>query len=109
MVCEWGMSELGPLTYGKKEDMVFLGRDLATHNEYSEETARKIDLEIRKIIESIYARTEDNLKKNRLKLIAIAERLLERESLSFEEIKKVIDDVKEKNVKEKKVSKKTSK
>ena len=50
MVCEWGMSDLGPLTFGKKEEQIFLGREIAQHRDYSEATAVKIDAEVQKIV-----------------------------------------------------------
>src|SRR5439155_13727983 len=54
MVCEWGMSALGPLTFGKKEEQIFLGRELAQHRDFSEETAREIDSEGRRIVKTGY-------------------------------------------------------
>ncbi len=82
MICEFGMSDaLGPLTFGKKEDMVFMGRDLGSERNYSEVVAAKIDMEARSIIDSCYEKAEDILtdKKERLKLIA--EKLIARETL----------------------------
>ena len=55
MVCEWGMSELGPLTFGKKEEQIFLGREIAQHRDYSEETAIEIDQEVRKLVSNGYS------------------------------------------------------
>ena len=54
MVCEYGMSRLGPLTFGKKEEQIFLGREIAQHRDFSEETARQIDLEVRRLIDDAY-------------------------------------------------------
>ena len=54
MVCEWGMSDLGPLTFGKKEEQIFLGREIAQHRDYSEDTAIKIDQEVRKLVSTGY-------------------------------------------------------
>ena len=54
MVCEYGMSRLGPLTFGKKEEQIFLGREIAQHRDFSEETARQIDLEVRRLIDEAY-------------------------------------------------------
>ncbi len=86
MVCDWGMSPLGPIHFGRQDDMVFLGRDMATHNEYSEETARKIDNAIKELIDNAYERTTKTLEENRDVLVKIALGLLERESLSAKEI-----------------------
>src|SRR3979409_2142387 len=54
MVCEWGMSELGPLSFGKKEEQIFLGREIAQHRDYSEETAIRIDEQVKKIVQRAY-------------------------------------------------------
>ncbi len=54
MVCEWGMSELGPLSFGKKEEQIFLGREIAQHRDYSEETAIRIDEQVKKLVQSGY-------------------------------------------------------
>ena len=86
MVCEWGMSDLGPIALGRKEDMIFLGRDMMSHNEYSEETARKIDAEIRKIIDQAYAHARQIILDHRAQLETIAQQLLERESLTSDDI-----------------------
>ena len=91
MVCEWGMSPLGTLTYGQKDEMVFLGRDMMVHNEYSEETARSIDREIKKIIDEAYARARSVMEKHRKELETIAAMLLEKESLSSQEIKLILN------------------
>ncbi len=92
MVCEWGMSPLGLIRYGKKDDLIFLGRDMMSHNEYSEETARRIDQEIKKIIDSAYERTRKRVLENRDKLDIIAQMLLERESLSSEDIDTILNN-----------------
>jgi len=87
MVCTWGMSKaLGPLTFGKKEEQIFLGREIAQHQDYSEETARLIDSEVKKLITDSYTRAMGVLRENRDKLEAIADALLEREVLDAEEI-----------------------
>jgi cell division protease FtsH len=91
MVCDWGMSSLGPIRLGQKEDMLFLGKDLMYHNEYSEETARKIDEEISKIITTAYQEAQKMILKYKDKLEKIANYLLERESLSSEEIQDILD------------------
>jgi cell division protease FtsH len=87
MVCEWGMSEkLGPLSFGQKEEMIFLGREISQHKDYSEETAVTIDQEVRRIIESAYARAKAILEGNLDKLHSLAQALLEREILDGDEI-----------------------
>ena len=87
MVCEWGMSEkLGPITFGKKEEEIFLGREIAKHRDYSEKTAIDIDFEVRKIIEDAQGRAENLIRGNLDKLHAIAKALLEREILDGHEI-----------------------
>ncbi len=91
MVCEWGMSELGPLTFGKKEEQIFLGREIAQHRDFSEETAMKIDVEVRKIVDYAYQRAKDVLETNRDALVRIAKALLEREVLDANELKLVIE------------------
>lgn len=91
MVCDWGMSEsLGPLTFGKKEEEVFLGREIATHRDYSEETARLIDKEIKKIVESAQTNALNIVKKNQRLLRAVAEALLEKEILNADDIDRIV-------------------
>src|SRR5207245_770354 len=80
MVCQFGMSALGPLTFGKQEEQIFLGREIAQHRDYSEHTAVSIDDEVRKFILQGYERAKTILTENRDALIRIAEALLERES-----------------------------
>ncbi len=91
MVCEYGMSDLGPLTFGKKEEQIFLGREIAQHRDYSEATAIKIDQEVKKIILLGYERAKDLLNENRETLIRISEALLEREVLDLNEINRIIE------------------
>ena len=92
MVCEWGMSEkMGPLTFGKKEEQIFLGREIARHKDYSEETAVEIDKEIRKIMDDCLDKAKSLLKENEHKLDDLAEALLEEESLNAQEIEKIIE------------------
>jgi cell division protease FtsH len=93
MVCEWGMSEkLGPLTYGKKEEAVFLGRDYGSRQaDYSEHTAQEIDTEVRGIVQRQYERVKSLLSENRSKLEALANALIERETLDNEEILAAIE------------------
>ena len=90
MVCEWGMSQLGPLTFGKKEEQIFLGRELSQHRDYSEETAREIDAEVRHFIDAAYKTAFDVLDQNRDTLERIAQALLEREVLDANELALII-------------------
>jgi cell division protease FtsH len=91
MVCELGMSDnLGPLTFGKKEEMVFLGREIASHKDYSESTAVLIDQEVRNIIERNYSRAVSVLKDNMDKLHLLANSLLEREVLDGDEMNRLL-------------------
>jgi cell division protease FtsH len=91
MVCEWGMSEkLGPMTFGKKEEEIFLGRDFTQKVDYSESTAVEIDTEIRRIILDSYQRAKDLLKRNLGLLHKIAESLLEKEVLDGSEIDAIV-------------------
>ncbi|BCR04091.1 ATP-dependent zinc metalloprotease FtsH [Desulfuromonas versatilis] len=91
MVCEWGMSEkLGPLAFGEKEGEVFLGRDMGHVKNYSEATAIEIDNEIRRLVQQNYDRTKGILEKNKDHLGAIAEALLERETLDGAEIRQMV-------------------
>lgn len=87
MICEYGMSpELGPMTFGHRQDQVFLGRDIGRDKDYSEEVAAKIDKEIRKFIDEAYQKTESLLNENMDKLHLIADALIERETLEGEEL-----------------------
>ncbi|HEV8269379.1 MAG TPA: AAA family ATPase, partial [Thermoanaerobaculia bacterium] len=90
MVCEWGMSELGPLTFGQNEGEIFLGRDFARRPDYSEDTARKIDSEVNRIVVAAYHRGKKVITEYRPALEEIAKQLLERESLDGEEIYETI-------------------
>jgi len=91
MVCEWGMSDrLGPLTYGEKQEEIFLGREIGMHRDYSEDTAREIDEEIKKIVDAAQERAEGIIKKNIERLKILAETLLEKEILSGDDIDKII-------------------
>ncbi len=97
MVCEWGMSSLGPVKYGKQDDMIFLGRDMMYHSEYSENTAQKIDREIAAIIDKAYKNAKDNILAHKDKLEEIATRLLDQESLSADEISTILNNGKKAN------------
>ena len=90
MVCEYGMSDLGPLAYGKKEEQIFLGREISQHRDYSEDTAIKIDQEVQKIITEQYHRAEAIIKENRDAMIRLAEALLEFETLDTVQIRRVV-------------------
>ncbi|MGA2533310.1 MAG: ATP-dependent zinc metalloprotease FtsH [Candidatus Aminicenantales bacterium] len=91
MVCLWGMSDLGPLTFGERDDLIFLGRDLAVNKNYSERTSERIDDEVKKIVLRNYGRTQELIEKNKDKLVKIAEALLEKEVLTSEEINNIVD------------------
>ena len=91
MVCEWGMSTLGPLTFGKKEEQIFLGREIAQHRDYSEDTAIKIDMEVRRLVDEGYNKAKGLLSDSREVLTRIAMALLEREVLDANEIKMIVD------------------
>jgi cell division protease FtsH len=86
MVCEWGMSELGPLSFGSKEEPVFLGRDFAQRADYSEDTALRIDREVQRIVQSGYERATGILTDHRPVLDRLAHDLLERETLDGNEV-----------------------
>jgi cell division protease FtsH len=90
MVCEYGMSEMGPLTFGKKEEQIFLGREIAQHRDFSEDTAIKIDDQVKKIVTSQYERAKAIIEENRDTMIRLAECLLERESLDGVEIRRIV-------------------
>jgi cell division protease FtsH len=91
MVCEWGMSEkMGPLTFGKKEQEIFLGREFAQHRDYSEHTAVEIDHEVKRLVTENYERAKTLIRENMKALKALAEALLEREVLDAPEIEKII-------------------
>jgi cell division protease FtsH len=91
MVCEWGMSDLGPMTFGKKEEQIFLGREIAQHRDYSEDTAIKIDQEVRKLVNKGYTTAKQILLDNRDVLERIARALIEREVLDANEIKMLVE------------------
>jgi cell division protease FtsH len=91
MVCEWGMSKMGPLTFGKKDEQIFLGREIAQHRDFSEETAKEIDSEVRRFVNQGYDSAKKIItdKGDILKAIALA--LLEREVLDAAELKLIIE------------------
>ncbi|GFP22555.1 cell division protease FtsH [Candidatus Hakubella thermalkaliphila] len=93
MVCEYGMSDtLGPLTLGQKQDQVFLGRDFASHPDYSEQVAFEIDKEIRRIVDEAYNKAEDILEEHRDKMDLLAEELMEKETLSRKEVLQLLSE-----------------
>ena len=91
MVCEWGMSDiLGPLTFGRKEEAIFLGREISQHRDYSEQTAQTIDREVRDIVERNYQRAKQIIAENIAALHRIADALLEYETIDGEEVDTLI-------------------
>ena len=90
MVCEWGMSELGPMSYGKKEEQIFLGREIAQHRDYSEDTAIRIDEQVKKLVQGGYATAEAVIDQHSEALVTIAEMLLVREILDGNEVTQLI-------------------
>ncbi len=94
MVCEWGMSdELGPLTYGKKEEQIFLGREIAQHRDFSEETARQIDAAVKKIIYQAKDTAIALLEENKDILTRMAEELLEHETIVLTDIERIMTEL----------------
>jgi cell division protease FtsH len=92
MICEWGMSDsLGPLSFGPKEEQIFLGREIAQHRDYSERTAELIDKEVRRVVDEAGERADRLIGGNIEKLKALASALLEREILDREEIDRILD------------------
>jgi cell division protease FtsH len=91
MVCEYGMSRLGPLTFGKKEEQIFLGREIAQHRDFSEETARQIDAEVRSLVDEAYRSAHDILNTNQDVMHRMSAALLERETLDANDIRLVIE------------------
>ena len=91
MVCEYGMSRLGPLTFGKKEEQIFLGREIAQHRDFSEETARQIDLEVRRLIDEAYQAARSLIESHQDAMHRIAAALLERETIDAEEVRLLIE------------------
>jgi len=92
MVCDWGMSSLGPLAYGKKEEAIFLGREIAQHRDYSEDTAIRIDQEVHRIVTAAYDNAHHVLENNRDTLERIALALLDREVLDATELKLLMEN-----------------
>jgi cell division protease FtsH len=91
MVCEYGMSEnLGPMTFGQKQELVFLGREIAEQRDYSEAVAQEIDREVRQLIDEAYSRAKEILTTYRDKLVALAQRLIEEETLEGAELEAML-------------------
>ena len=91
IVCDYGMSEeLGPLSYGKKEEQIFLGREISQHRDYSELTAQKIDEEVKSIVVNAYTRSRTLISENLDILQRMAEALLERETLDNKDIDEIM-------------------
>jgi cell division protease FtsH len=90
MVCDWGMSPMGPMSFGKKEEQIFLGRELAMHKDYSEETARRIDTEIGQIVSACYDTAKKILSENLQILHHLSEELIKREVLNSEDLDAII-------------------
>jgi cell division protease FtsH len=90
MVCEWGMSELGPLSFGKKEEQIFLGREIAQHRDYSEETAIRIDEQVKKLVQGSYDHAAKIIDEHSDALVRVAEALLVREILDGNEVRQII-------------------
>jgi cell division protease FtsH len=90
MVCEYGMSELGPLTFGKKDEQIFLGREINQHRDYSEDTAILIDREVKKIVSDQYERARQILNENADAMVRLSEALLELETLDSVQIRRVV-------------------
>jgi cell division protease FtsH len=91
MVCEWGMSSMGPLTFGKKEEQIFLGREIAQHRDYSEATAIRIDAEVHSMVIDGYNRAKAIIEEHRDAMVRISEALLEREVLDGKEVLALIE------------------
>jgi cell division protease FtsH len=91
MVCEWGMSEaMGPLTFGKKEEQIFLGREIAQHQDYSEDTALRIDQEVKRFVTDNYERARKVLTEHKASLEQVAAELLVREVLDGEQVRRIV-------------------
>jgi cell division protease FtsH len=91
MVCEWGMTKaLGPIAYGQKEEPIFLGKEIARHKDYSEETARAIDQEVRAIVEEGQKRARDILTENKDRLVLLAKTLIDKETLDDAQVRELL-------------------
>jgi cell division protease FtsH len=91
MVCEWGMSDaMGPLTFGKKEEQIFLGREISQHQDYSEDTALRIDQEVKRFVTEAYTRAQEILNRHKPQLLEMADALLARETLDAEQVRRIV-------------------
>jgi cell division protease FtsH len=91
MVCEWGMSSnMGPLTFGKKEEQIFLGREIAQHQDYSEDTALRIDKEVKRIVTDNYARAQELITAHKQQILDMADALLQREWLDGDQVRRIV-------------------
>src|SRR6186713_719346 len=91
MVCEWGMSDaMGPLTFGKKEEQIFLGREIAQHQDYSEDTALRIDQEVKRFVTANYTRAQTILTEHKRQLLDLADALLAREVLDADQVRRIV-------------------
>ncbi|MGH7859544.1 MAG: hypothetical protein ACREQY_19640, partial [Candidatus Binatia bacterium] len=93
MVCEWGMSALGPLALGQRHDEVFLGRDIAATPDHSDRVAAEIDAEIHKLIDNAFERAKTILRQNRTTLDRIAAALIERETIEVSELESIFEGI----------------
>ncbi|MFA6549011.1 MAG: cell division protein FtsH, partial [Candidatus Margulisiibacteriota bacterium] len=98
MVCEYGMSRLGPRTFGRKDRQIFLGRDIGEMKDYSDQTADKIDAEVQSILDECYKAAKALLQFNKEKLVEISKGLMEKESLENHELEAALKDLKNPNV-----------
>ena len=90
MVCEWGMSdEMGPLAFGKKQEQIFLGREIAQHQDYSEDTAVRIDKEVKRFVTANYTRAQEVLLENKQKVVELTDALLVRETLDAQQVRRI--------------------
>ena len=90
MVCEWGMSQsMGPLTFGKKEEQIFLGREISQHQDYSEDTALRIDQEVKRFVTDNYTRAHGVLVEHKQQILDMAEALLVRETLDADQVQRI--------------------
>ena len=91
MVCEWGMAEeMGPVAYGQEEEPIFLGKEIARHQDYSEETARCIDKAVKEILDRSRAGAEGIIREHKEELEALADALLSRETLADDEVRRIL-------------------
>jgi cell division protease FtsH len=94
MVCEWGMSDaMGPLTFGKKEEQIFLGREIAQHQDYSEDTALRIDQEVKRFVTDNYTKAQNILLEHKQKVLDMADALLARETLDAEQVRRICQGI----------------